>query len=61
MISNYNTTFHSTIQAMPKSVFDGKDTCKNKQEKIFPETKLVVGDTVRVLEKYSDFTKMSDQ
>ena len=44
---------------MPKSVFDGKD--KNKQERIFPETKLVVGDTVRVLKKYSDFTKMSDQ
>lgn len=59
LISNYNTTFHSTIQAMPKSVFDGKD--KNKQERIFPETKLVVGDTVRVLKKYSDFTKMSDQ
>lgn len=45
IINNYNSTIHSTINAKPKDVFDGKDI--NKQFVIRTLKTLKVGDNVR--------------
>lgn len=58
IIENYNTTFHTGIDAIPKEVWSGKS--ESKQEPKYPKFDIKIGDTVRILKRYSEFTKKSD-
>lgn len=58
LLSNYNSTYHSTIKKEPKEIWNGD--AKNEQKKNAPAFTIKVGDTVRILKRYSDFTKKSD-
>jgi hypothetical protein len=63
LMNNYNTTEHSTIQQEPKDMFTDtkKDpSYKSKQKVKVPVFTLMVGDKVRVLKRYSTFTKKTD-
>ena len=58
LLANYNSTEHGTIKARPVDVWKGSS--KSKQVPLKPNFTIKVGDTVRILKRYAEFTKKSD-
>lgn len=58
LLANYNSTVHSTTKQQPVQIWEGE--AQNEQKKNAPLYTIKVGDTVRILKRYSGFTKMSD-
>ena len=55
VVYNYNHTYHSTIDAIPVSVFNGTDV--NNQKIVRVQSNIKIGDLVRTIEKRQIFTK----
>ncbi len=58
LLSNYNSTVHSTTKQPPDKIWTKE--AKNEQKINVPALVIKVGDTVRILKRYANFTKKSD-
>lgn len=58
LLTNYNSTVHSTTKQEPVKIWEGK--ADNNQKVNVPAMLIKVGDTVRILKRYATFTKKSD-
>lgn len=54
IVDNYNSTYHSTIKAVPEDVIDGLDINHREYEKKIPNI-FKVGDMVRITGKKTSF------
>ena len=59
LLNNYNSTYHSTIKQNPIDVWK-KIKVNSQTQKNAPPFTIKVGDTVRILKRYAQFTKKSD-
>lgn len=58
LLSNYNSTIHRTTKQPPEKIWNKE--ARNEQKVNVPTKTIKIGDTVRILKRYSGFTKMSD-
>ena len=60
LVSNYNTSFHETIQSEPMTVYSGKQTFSNEKRKIRNVRVFKVGDRIRLSIKRKTFEKSTE-